>query len=224
MQESLIYSFYNDTFKPLYADLVALTGNKPEVILFELEACFSHIAVSKTSQDSAVIKTNFDKAYGHLTRAALDCCKLIWFEYLQESQSYRKDEDILDLGSSLSSDELSKKFRLAQNLARTARTNEVQLTGRNAEQALSDWSLAINALKEFVESFDEAKIKKVIKQRRLRSLKERGIDILIGTVVGLVTGAIITFAFNYLNTSNTKPPVDEPKTKPPVVQEKSPSQ
>src|SRR5690606_20948998 len=129
-----------------------------------------------------------------------------------------------DLGSSLSSDELSKKFRLAQNLARTARTNEVQLTGRNAEQALSDWSLAINALKEFVESFDEAKIKKVIKQRRLRSLKERGIDILIGTVVGLVTGAIITFAFNYLNTSNTKPPVDEPKTKPPVVQEKSPTQ
>ena len=64
MQESIINSFYNDTFKPLYADLVALTGNKPEVILFELEACFSHIAVSKTSQDSAVIKTNFDKAYG----------------------------------------------------------------------------------------------------------------------------------------------------------------
>lgn len=219
MQESSIYSFYNDTFKPLYADLVALTGNKPEVILFELEACFSHIAVSKTSSDDSVIIKNFEKAYGHLTRAALDCCKLIWFEYLEESHLYRKDEDILDLGSSLSSDELHRKFRLAQNLAKVARTNEVQLTGRNAEQALRDWNLAINALKEFVESFDEAKINKVIKQRRLRSFKERGIDVLIGSVIGLVTGAIITFGANYLNNSDTaqKPVVQE--TQKPVIQE-----
>jgi hypothetical protein len=222
MQESSIYTFYNNIFKPLYADLVALTGNKPEVILFELEACFSHIAVSKTSHETDVINKNFEKAYGHLTRAALDCCKLIWFEYLEESHLYRKDEDILDLGSSLSNEELHKKFRLAQNLAKVARTNEVQLTGRNAEQALNDWNLAINALKEFVESFDEAKIKKVLKQRRLRSFKERGIDVLIGTVIGLVTGAIITFGPSYWKSYNDVPkPIKEQKS---IVQEQPSTQ
>jgi hypothetical protein len=206
MQESSIYSFYNDTFKPLYADLVALTGNKPEVILFELEACFSHIAVSKTSSDSNVIDKNFDKAYGHLTRAALDCCKLIWFEYLQESISYRKDDDLLDLGSSLSSEELTKKFRQAQELAKSARTNEVQLTGRNAEQALKNWNDAINALREFVESFDDAKVKKVIKARKLRSFKERWIDLLLGCIAGLLTGFIVTSGFNYFNDNESVSP------------------
>lgn len=204
MQESSIYSFYNETFKPLYADLVALTGNKPEVILFELEACFSHIAVSKTSIDQAIIDKNFDKAYGHLTRAALDCCKLIWFEYLQESNAYRKDDDLLDLGSNLSSDELIKKFRLAQQLAKDARTHEVQLTGKNAEQALHNWNDAIGALREFVESFDEAKVNKVIKSRKLRSFKERCIDFLLGTITGLITGIIVTVGVTYWNDYKAK--------------------
>lgn len=51
MTEKDLYQFHEETFKPIYADMVAVIGKKPEQIAFELEAALSHIAVAHTHEE-----------------------------------------------------------------------------------------------------------------------------------------------------------------------------
>ena len=192
MEESKIYEFYNQTFKLIYADLVALTGVKYPEIIFEIEACFSHIAVAKTSDDNREKLSNFEKAHGHLLRASIDASKLIWFEYLEQSKNYSRDPDLLVLGTNTTSLEVNEKFRLAQELSINARKNEVQQTGKNLVPVLHDWHTAIEALKDFIECFDQEKVTKVKKDRNSRTKRERCWDFALGCAASFVVFLLTT--------------------------------
>lgn len=193
MEESQVYEFFNEKFKPIFADLVALIGEKPESILFEIEACFSHLAVAKTTTEDATKIKNFEKAYGHLVRAALDATKIIWHEYHEQARILASDSDIMNLGTNKNLTVTHKLYRECQVLARTARTNEVKLTGRNSETTLAEWYAAISKLEEFLDSFDQAKvnnIKNISKKKHFYNI-----------VISLVCGSLVTLGFGYMTDS-----------------------
>ncbi|MBD3843616.1 MAG: hypothetical protein IE909_17410, partial [Campylobacterales bacterium] len=76
-------NFYHYTFKPAYADLVAVIADKPQQIIFEIENSYSHLMVylsnnSDISEETK--KSNLNKAFNHLVRATMDCYKILWTE------------------------------------------------------------------------------------------------------------------------------------------------
>lgn len=204
MEESQVYEFFNEKFKPIFADLVALLGEKPESILFEIEACFSHLAVAKTTDNETIKTKNFEKAYGHLVRAALDATKIIWYEYHQQSKVIASDVTFMNLGSNKNLSEIHNLYRECQNLAKTARTNEVKLTGRNSEVTLEEWYSAIGKLQEFLDSFDNAKLTQISNERASTADTIKKIskgkywrDICIS----LFCGFLVTVIFGYMTDS-----------------------
>lgn len=204
MEEAQVYEFFNEKFKPIFADLIALLGEKPETILFEIEACFSHLAVAKTTSDVAISTRNFDKAYGHLVRASLDATKIIWYQYHEQSKVLAADTSIMNLGCNKNLTEIHRLYRECQALAKKARTNEVKLTGRNSETTLEEWYAAITKLEEFLDSFDQAKVTQIYSEREQNTQAIKNISKpknLRDISISLICGAFITILFGYMTDS-----------------------
>lgn len=201
--EQELFDLYQNKFKLVYADLVATIGNKPQEIIFELEACLSHMGVAKTTSTSSIADTNIDRAYGHIQRATLDAVKLLWVTLKERAQVVVSDEAVRRYCSNCSEGKLLQQYSLAENLAINARRSEVQNTGISPNGSVDQWYEAVLAFKAFIDMVDYDKVASFQTFRFWHSMKQHS----AGFVVGVLSSTLVAIAcWKYL------PPPDQPNT------------
>ncbi len=190
LSEQELYEYHEETFKPIYADLVAVIGTKPEQIVFELEAALSHIAVAKTNTD--LYEENIQKAYGHLQRASLDAAKIMWLEYMQKAEKITLDPDLRKFATNASEKELLTKYQNAEELARRARKKEVQNTGKSPSEAIELYYEAALSFSEIIKLIDPEKLASltVLKSKILKK------EVLLSFIIGIISSAIVAYIFS----------------------------
>ena len=191
MNEKELYQYHEDIFKPIYADMVATIGSKPEQIAFELEAALSHIAVAHTKPD--IFDINIAKAYGHLQRAALDAAKIMWIEYRERAEKIILNPDLRAFAANASENELISMFQEAETKAREARKHELESTGNNPSSSIEKYYEAAQLFSEIVSKIDPEKINKLTRFKTILLRKEVVISFLTGvassTIVSILLGA-----------------------------------
>lgn len=166
-----IYRYHEEVFKPLYADLVAVLGRKPEQISFELEAAFSRMAFAATNQEKK--DENYEKALMHLKRAALDASKILWLEYRERATEIIGDKEL----SKYSIEEDSSKIFLelysdAESLAKNARKVEISLEEGASDNAIELYYESATKFSDALAIVDKPiyrKIKSAKKQKMMMS-------------------------------------------------------
>lgn len=188
MNEQELYKYHEEIFKPIYADMVSILGEKPEQIAFELEAALSHIAVAHTHSDS--YDENINKAYGHLQRASLDSVKIMWLEYRERSEKIILDPDLRKFAVNASEKDLLDKFEEAENMARKARKKEITNTGRDPSQSIELYYEAASLFREVVGLIDPKKVTHFNRIKYKWIKKENIFSFLIGLVSSLLVSMI----------------------------------
>lgn len=186
MTEEELYAYHEEIFKPIYADLVAILGSKPEQIAFELEATLSHIAVAKTNDK--LYEKNIEKALGHLQRASLDAAKIMWVEYKQRAEKIISDPDLRAFASKSSERELLNKYRDAEQAAKNARKKELANTGNNAPESIEYYYQAAKLFSEVIDLIDPEKAAKLNSFKSKYGKKE----VVISFIVGVTSSAVVT--------------------------------
>lgn len=189
--EKEVFELYELTFKPIYADLIVVLGNKPQEVLFELEACLSHLGVAKNDQDDDVIQKNINSAHGHIQRAALDSVKLLWLTLRERSEKIISNENLRRYCVNCPEGDLLNLFNAAESKALEARKKETQNTGRNPNQSITDWYEAASTLQELLKKVDYTKIDSFKKFNLIYIVKTQW----IGFLLGLLASAIVSFVF-----------------------------
>jgi hypothetical protein len=184
MAERDIYNYHQDAFKGIYADLVAVLGNKPSQIAFELEAVLSHIAVAKT--DPALEEDNLKKALHHLQRAALDASKMLWLEFRNRLDVYIKDSDVRKFCINSPEAEFVKIYEKAEKLALEARRTEIKNVGKNPEASVAQYYEAALEFKKALELVDTDKIREFKKFCILRFIKQQWVGFVVGVLASLL--------------------------------------
>lgn len=190
MIEDELYSFHEEVFKPLYADLIAVLGNKPDQVLFELEAVLSHIAVAKTTDDKTYQK-NIEKAFGHLHRAALDTVKMLWLVHKERAEEILLDQDAIKLAINMNEHDYIKKYKEAENIVKKARDTESKNIGINQTLALELYYQAAQAFAELTDTIDPISIKHMRKLKSKVITKER----IIAFGLGVASSALVSVLF-----------------------------
>ena len=187
--EQDLYQYHEEVFKPIYADLIAVIGTKPEQIVFELEAALSHIAVAKT--DNSVYQENIDKAHGHLQRAALDAAKIMWLEYRERAEKITMDSDIRKFASNSSEQEILQQFQDAEELAIQARKKEVTNTGKSPSEAIELYYGAAQAFSAVLDFIDPSKVESLSRFKAKIKAKEN----IISFILGVSSSALVAYFF-----------------------------
>lgn len=189
MTEAELYKFHEDVFKPIYGDLVAVLGSKPEQIAFEVEATLSHIAVAHTKPD--IREDNLIKAHGHLKRAALDAVKILWLEYREKTEKFIADDELRRFAINSSEKELLEKYQAATNKAREARREELTNTGAAPEISIDLYYESAKAFCDVLDLIDPDKERQFQKFRFWYKKKE----IIVSFVVGFLSSLLVTYLF-----------------------------
>lgn len=188
-----IYEHYENVFKFVYADLVAVTGDKPREVLFELEACFAHLAVAKTSSDENddCFKKNIDRAYNHIIRASLDTVKLLWLALKQEAAKFFNDKDVVSFAGNVSKLELLTLYKNAEEAAKSARTHEVNNVGKFPEKSVDEWYFAVQELNKFIGAIDPNKVSDI----RKYLLRNKAKEYFIGFILGIIASTVVSWCW-----------------------------
>ena len=189
MTEQELYTYHEETFKPIYADLVAVLASKPEQIVFELEAALSHVAVAKTNPD--LYDDNINKAFGHLQRAALDAAKMLWLEHRKRVNDVVLDRDIRAFAFNASEKELLEKYQQSESLAQQARKTELSNTGRNLREAIDLYYSAAESFDSILGLLDTTKVSNVAHFKKKIKTKEHFISFLIGCASSAIVAILI---------------------------------
>lgn len=124
--------YYSDTFVVAYADLVALTADKPVQVLVEIENFNSHlVSALQGNHGDDVVSSNLKKALDHLKRGTLDCYKLLFAELDSRIREFVKGLSVTDIEFGLGTayfDTLSKWRNFSEEI-RQARRSEMSNTG-----------------------------------------------------------------------------------------------
>lgn len=196
MTEDELYQYYDEKFKPIYADLVAVTASKPEQVAFELEATLSHLIVAKRNPHS--YQTNIDKAHGHMQRASLDCAKILWVEYQKKADAFIDDPDRRKLISSETDSTLLQKYEAAMEAAKAARRSEQEYVGIDPYRSVEQYYDAANSFNEVLKLIDPDKLRSYEKLQSMFFTKER----IITFILGVAASIIVQVVFNlFQNTS-----------------------
>ena len=193
LQEFL--NFYNEEFKPVYADLVAYLADKPINIIIEQENAFSHLTVYlDENQNEEIRQNNLEKANNHIVRATLDAYKLLWAELMKEINSIWENED-KRLSISISLAEFAKKREEFIEKSKKARKIEITSIGISPIEALNYYKEAIDIGWELVKSIDPHREIAVEKYKFKFFKKERVYSFLIGIVSGIIATLLIQLGY-----------------------------
>lgn len=192
-----VFNLYRSTFYPLYADLVAATGEKPTSVLEQLEHCFSHFAVAeafyKTDQETS--HTNISRTYEHLMRVSLDVAKILWQTYRDGTYTLLTDEEIRNYClNAPSGNAVFVQYLLAQEEAGKARRIEHENIGVNPKESINIWYKAASEQRRLLDIIKEVGISNFAKEKRKRAIKEFVMGFILGVVTSAV-GSIIVLKF-----------------------------
>lgn len=195
--EEKLFQYYQYNFKPIYADLVAVTADKPFQISFETEAMLSHIGVAKTQTDPRIIKSNIFKAGGHLERASLDAAKILWLVYRKRLQPILEDDLIKKYCTLVPEREFIAKYNYAESLALQARKTEIENVGISPRESVTQYYEAASEFRNLLDLVDEGRIESIRKFKLVYMFKQHS----AGLAAGLISSAIIAvLAWKFLPT------------------------
>jgi len=203
MTEAELFQFYQDKFKPIYADLVVAEGEKFLEIDAQIESAMSHLALAKTSADTVVVQSNLESACGHVGRACLDAVKLLWDNRKAKVDKIMGDDLIRRFGGNASESRLWELHTLAERLAREARHQDTAGAGHNASELVIKYYDSVNTYQEILDSMDWEKTKQVEQFRIIYTIKQQLTGFLLGILAGIISSVLVTlWAWKYLPPSS----------------------
>lgn len=179
-------SFYENTFIPIYSDLVSYLGDKPLQTLIELENVNSHLIIYLKHPGNITGKENLEKAYNHLVRASLDAAKILWIEIDKSIEEMKLIEMVIN-SANISTGEFANQYASFKEKARIARNHEMSSVGINPESSINQYYEVIQAGWNLLKTKDHEKEKKW----RKKSLKEIILDQTLGIIIGIVSSATV---------------------------------
>ena len=185
--EEELWQYYQERFKRVYADLVAVTGNKPYQISFEIEAMTSHVGVAKTNADAQIVKTNLQKAGGHLERASLDAAKILWLVYRERLQPMLEDKFVKKFCTVVPEHEFVARYERAESLARNARKTEIENVGISPRESVDHYYEAANEFRNLLDLVNVDRIDSIRKFRWAYVIRNHAVSF----VMGLLSSAVI---------------------------------
>ena len=198
MTQKELFHFYNDKFQLIYADLVAIKGDKPTEIVLQIESFVSHLAVANTTTDDEQVKSNLTKAQGHLQRACLDAAKMLWKELKERADRVYKKKGVLDWCIKDTSSTVKSMYQRANDFASEARRIEVQNIGKNPEASIEKYYESANEFQNFLRSIDWDRVEKFSAFDWKNIIKSQ----FIGFIFGILASAIVAIlAWKYLPVS-----------------------
>ncbi len=193
MTEKELFAFYKDKFQDIYADLVAIKGDKPSEIILQIESFVSHLAVANNSTDDEIVRSNLAKAQGHLQRVSLDAAKMLWQELKKRADIVYKDRGALDwcIKNKESGAIVKSMYQKAINLSIDARRAEINNVGINPEISVDMYHKAAKEFKYFLDSIDWESVEKYSTLKLLYIIKKNTVSFVLGLISGLISSAII---------------------------------
>lgn len=190
VSEQDIYELLQGDFRRRYGELVAVTGEKPSQIIFELEAVLGHIAVAKTTPK--VADENIKASFKHMQRATLDASKMLWLYYKSQLERLASDDKIGRFCTKCSEEEFAKSLRNANKVAIDARMCELNNVGIDPVASLDRYYDAAMACKEALDKID---LEKLGSFRRFR-IRHKFIDQAIAFFVGVFASVVAMLIFS----------------------------
>ncbi|WP_445367618.1 hypothetical protein ACH5Y9_22180 [Methylomonas sp. BW4-1] len=187
--ENDVFDLYQNTFMPIYGDLVVVSGKKPPELLEQLESCMAHFAVARTTQDPALIQENIAAAYRHIVRASLDAAKLLWTTLHTNVETFVMNEEIRRFCANASEGQIHTQYQKAQNASINARQTEISNVGIDPEKSIQDWYNAALEYKNLLELIDLDKVRQFKKYRLLVNYKTH----LLGFVLGVLASTLVSW-------------------------------
>jgi len=188
-------TFYHETFKPAYADLVATIADKPQQIIFEIENSYSHLMVylSNDAKISNEIKqSNLDKAYNHLARATMDCYKMLWTEISKFLDNIMHDKVTRAFAFNENEALILNTWNLFKKKAQKARQEEMRSVGVDCNQTILLYKEAVDEGMVLLEKFDYEKFKQVKKFDFVNLIKNQWVGFVSGVIASVVAHWIIS--------------------------------
>lgn len=193
MTEKDVFDVYHKSFRPIYADLIAVVGYKPEQVIFELEAAFSHLATAYISNNNEIIENNFRKARNHLHRASLDSSKILWLEYRKRVNKFVNSGDLRKFATNCSESDFIAKYQEAEASAIDARRHELKNVGIAPEIAIEKYYNSAILFQKLLGLIDPEKEKYYASASRKWKSKE----VFISFFMGIVSSFIVSLFFYY---------------------------
>lgn len=147
-----LIAYYEDVFVKAYADLVALTADKPAQVLVEIENFNSHLLVVLKNeiilpnQNPEIVSSNLRKAKTHLQRGTLDCYKMLFITINEHVLRFLKDLSLEDVQFALGDDYqkyITRWFEFTEKIQATRRL-EVSSTGTDGlEDVIQEYKSAV---------------------------------------------------------------------------------
>lgn len=186
-----VFNFYRNIYVPAYADVVGYIGDKPEQTMIELENTLAHI--SQFYNPDLQIKDkeeNLKKAYSHLTRATLDCYKMLWLEINEEIDKFNDDADSRAFILNVPEEKFIHEYQEFKNKAQNARKKELESIGVDPLESVELYKEAIVLGKNLITYIDGRNQQKFNKFRQITKMKEYVIGFIIGIAAGLLANYI----------------------------------
>jgi hypothetical protein len=199
--EEQLFAFYQNKFKPIYADLVSVRGKKSLVVDAQIESAMSHLALGKTSGNSEQHQQNLDSAYGHLARACLDAAKLLWLDRFERVREVRGDRLKWKWCASVNSGSLDRLYQEGENLIKEARRLDTQVAGHALDDLVEKYYLAISKYQQILDSLDWEKLADIEQFRWLHIIKQN----LAGFILGIAASVIASYIYTALSSAKVEP-------------------
>lgn len=181
------FNFYKNATIPIYSDLIALAGYKPEQILIEEANALSHLVqYNDESLSEEIRQDNLNKAYNHLVRLTIDLHKLVWFTLHEQLTSVVID-DRKRIAFNLPEGEVLQKYVSFVKLAKKARNTEMANVGVNIADTIRCYEEANRIGWELFEELDQISLSRIKKFSHIFKTKEFA----VGVGASLTAGAII---------------------------------
>ncbi|MDR0972203.1 MAG: hypothetical protein LBM25_07455 [Bacteroidales bacterium] len=200
---SNIFNEYNNKILPLVAAIETLTGKFPGPVLNEIRACFSHIARCFSSKiDDNALKNELKKAYDHITRATLDCHKIMLIYYQDEVKDFK--QQYKDVNLTLVDDgKFLPEFTILNDKARLKTIEAKSIENKSFpekegaytayEEALVSYYDVSNFIKKHNVGLANAKqhAKNRTKEENIRNWKFAIIGAIISAIISIVIGFLV---------------------------------
>jgi len=187
--------FYHTTFKPAYADLVAIIADKPQQIIFEIENSYSHLMVylSNESNISREIKeSNLNKAFNHLVRATMDCYKILWTEISDFLDNILEEKVTRAFAFNENEAQILNTWNEFKKKAQKARQEEMKSIGVDYEKTILLYKEAVDEGRILLDKFDYEKFRQVKSFKVFNLVKTQWVGFVLGILASIISTLIMS--------------------------------
>jgi len=185
VSEQDLFELYQSRFKPMYADLVAVTGEKSLVVDAQIESAMSHLAVSRTNGGGLARQANIDAAYGHVVRACADAAKLYWLSRFKRVKFILNDDYVSRWCLNISYGDFVRLHTEAEHAIKGARRVDAETAGHDVEEVFQKYVLAIQKYEAILASVDPYKLDNIRPFRLLNIVKSQFIGFILGVCASI---------------------------------------